>query len=69
MLKPLVVAAAALAIAGHVWSYNPRYVTGVNLPFRIPIEELVFFLVIPVCGILTYAGVQAVSRRWTRARP
>ena len=59
----------ALAIAGHVWSYNPRYVTGVNLPFRIPVEELVFFLVIPVCGILTYAGVQAVSRRWTRARP
>ena len=54
----------ALAIAGHVWSYNPRYVTGVNLPFRIPIEELVFFLVIPVCGILTYVGVQAVSRRW-----
>ena len=59
----------ALAIAGHVWSYNPRYVTGMNLPFRIPVEELVFFLVIPVCGILTYAGVQAVSRRWIRARP
>ena len=57
----------ALAIAGHVWSYNPRYVTGVNLPFRIPVEELVFFLVIPVCGILTYAGVQAVSRRWSSA--
>jgi lycopene cyclase domain-containing protein len=52
-----------LAIAGHVWTYNPRYVTGVNLPFRIPLEELVFFLVIPVCGILTYEGVQAVGRR------
>jgi lycopene cyclase domain-containing protein len=53
----------ALAIAGHVWAYNPRYVTGVDLPFRIPVEELVFFLVIPVCGILTYEGVQAVARR------
>ena len=53
----------ALAIAGNVWSYNPRYVTGIDLPFRIPVEELVFFLVIPVCGILTYAGVQAVARR------
>ena len=59
----------ALAIAGHVWTYNPRYVTGVDLPFRVPVEELVFFLVIPVCGILTYAGVQAVSRRWTDRRP
>lgn len=53
----------ALAIAGHVWAYSPRYVTGVRLPFRIPVEELVFFLVIPVCGVLTYAGVQAVARR------
>ena len=53
----------ALAIAGHVWTYSPRYVTGVRLPFRIPVEELVFFLVIPVCGVLTYAGVQAVARR------
>jgi lycopene cyclase domain-containing protein len=60
----------ALAITGHVWTYNPRYVTGVDLPFRIPVEELVFFLAVPVCGILTYAGVQAVSRRWTApARP
>ena len=53
-----------LAIAGHVWTYNPRYVTGVDLPFRIPVEELVFFLVIPVCGILTYEGVQVVARRF-----
>jgi lycopene cyclase domain-containing protein len=54
----------ALAIAGHVWAYNPRYITGIRLPFGIPVEEVVFFLVIPVCGILTYGGVQAVSRRW-----
>jgi lycopene cyclase domain-containing protein len=58
----------ALAIAGHVWAYDPRYVTGVKLPFRIPVEELVFFLVIPVCGILTYQGVQAVARRLVARR-
>lgn len=61
----------ALAVAGGVWTYNPRYVTGLRLPFRIPVEEMVFFLVIPVCGILTYAGVQAVAGRWhaRRSRP
>jgi lycopene cyclase domain-containing protein len=58
----------ALAIAGRVWAYNPRYLTGVRLPFRIPLEELVFFLVIPTCGILTYAGVQAVTGRWQARR-
>ena len=58
----------ALAIAGGVWTYDPRYVTGLRLPFRIPVEELVFFLVIPVCGILTYAGVRAVAARWRTRR-
>jgi lycopene cyclase domain-containing protein len=58
----------ALAIAGHVWSYNPRYVTGVRLPFGIPVEELVFFLVVPVCGVLTYAAVQAIARRFPALR-
>jgi lycopene cyclase domain-containing protein len=54
----------AIAIVGGVWSYNPRYITGVLLPFRIPLEELVFFLVVPVCGILTYGCVQAMLRRF-----
>jgi len=58
----------ALAIAGGVWTYNPRYLTGARLPFRIPLEELVFFLVIPVCGILAYEGVQVIGARWRRPR-
>lgn len=51
---------------GH-WSYNPRYVTGVELPWRMPLEELVFFLVIPVCGLLTYEAVGTVLG-WVRHR-
>lgn len=54
----------AIAVAAGVWSYNPRYVTGVRLPLRIPIEELLFFLVVPVCAILTYGCVQAMLLRW-----
>ena len=53
----------AVAIAAGVWTYNPRYITGLLLPFRIPVEELVFFLVVPVCAILTYGAVQAIMRR------
>lgn len=50
----------ALAIAAHVWTYNPRYITGIELPLHIPIEEALFFLVIPVCGLLTYGAVSAM---------
>ena len=50
----------AVAIAAHVWTYNPQFVTGFDLPFRIPIEELLFFIVIPLCGLLTYNAVDTI---------
>jgi lycopene cyclase domain-containing protein len=56
----------ALAINGGVWTYNPRYVTGIRLPFGVPVEEAVFFLVVPVCGLLTYGCVRALLPRLTR---
>jgi lycopene cyclase domain-containing protein len=59
----------AIAVAAGVWTYNPRYVTGVRLPLRIPVEELVFFLVVPVCAILTYGCVQALLARLRDGRP
>ena len=49
---------------GH-WTYSPRYTTGWLLPGRLPIEELVFFLVIPVCGVLT---LEAVRILWPTGR-
>lgn len=55
----------AIAIAADVWHYNPRYISGIDVPFM-PLEELLFFLVIPICGLLTYnavgAGLAALSR-------
>ncbi|OXM57249.1 lycopene cyclase [Amycolatopsis thailandensis] len=57
----------ALAIAAGVWGYAPEFVTGVMAPFSIPLEEVLFFVVIPVCGVLTYEAVQltltAIRRR------
>jgi len=45
------------------WSYSPRFTTGVKLIFGMPIEELVFFVVVPLCGLLTYEAVGQVLRR------
>ncbi len=45
--------------AGH-WTYNPRAVTGVQFGFGLPLEEVVFFVVIPICGLLTYGAVGTV---------
>lgn len=52
-----------IAIARGHWGYNPKYVTGWNLPFDLPVEELVFFVVIPVCSLLTLEAVRRVLGR------
>lgn len=51
------------AISRHQWHYNRRETTGVLLPGHLPIEELLFFLVVPVCSILTFEAVRRI-RGW-----
>lgn len=69
-LIPVVLVFSAWDVLGIVrehWTYNPRYVTGIELPLAMPLEELVFFVVIPLCGLLTYEAVGTVLgwvRRW-----
>jgi lycopene cyclase domain-containing protein len=50
-----------LAISHHHWRYNPRYVTGLDLPGHLPIEEVVFFLVVPICALLTFEVVARLT--------
>lgn len=60
-----------VAIAADVWRYNPRYVTGIGLPGNMPIEELLFFIVIPLCGLFTYNAVDTILayvKKRSRAR-
>jgi lycopene cyclase domain-containing protein len=50
---------AAIA-AGH-WHYDPGQLVGFTLPGGLPVEELLFFLVVPVCAILGFEAVRAVT--------
>ncbi|WP_174186356.1 lycopene cyclase domain-containing protein [Nocardia barduliensis] len=49
-----------LASSAGVWDFNPRYLLGVFLPDGIPLEELLFFFVVPLCGLLTYVAVESL---------
>jgi len=51
------------AIARGHWSFDPRYVTGRQLPGNLPVEELTFFIVIPICGLLTLEAVRRILER------
>ncbi|WP_210603054.1 lycopene cyclase domain-containing protein [Brevibacterium oceani] len=68
-LLPVVVVFAVwdiVAIVRDHWTYDPRFVTGIDLGI-LPLEELVFFLVIPVCALLSYEAVGTVIG-WTKRR-
>jgi lycopene cyclase domain-containing protein len=47
-----------LAIRAGIWSFSERYTTGWTLPFDLPVEEVAFFLVIPICSLLAYEAVR-----------
>ena len=49
------------AITAGWWRFNRRYVTGVDLPHHLPVEEAAFFLVIPICAVLTYEATKRVG--------
>lgn len=61
-----------VAIATDVWGFDFRYTVGMLLPGGMPLEELLFFFVVPVCGLLTFVAVETLlgvrRRRFGHAR-
>jgi lycopene cyclase domain-containing protein len=56
------------AIAQGHWDYDPAQTLGVRLPGGIPVEEVVFLLVVPVCAVLAFEAVRRVTR-WDAGYP
>jgi lycopene cyclase domain-containing protein len=54
----------ALAISAHQWSYHR--LVGLRIG-NLPVEELVFFLVIPTCAVMTLEAVRLRRPQWTLA--
>lgn len=62
-LVPVVLVFSVWDIGGisrQHWTYNPRFVTGIHLLLGMPLEELTFFVVVPICGLLSYEAVGQV---------
>ena len=43
--------------------FAEQYVTGWRLPFDVPVEEVAFFVVVPICSILTFEAVNRLRGR------
>jgi lycopene cyclase domain-containing protein len=71
-LVPVVIIFSVWDIAGILrdhWTYSTQFTTGWKLFFSMPVEELSFFVVVPICGLLTYEAVgRMISRGRSRSR-
>ena len=54
----------AYAIASGHWWFDKEQILGIFGPFGIPIEEYLFFTVVPLAAILTIEAVRTVKKHW-----
>jgi lycopene cyclase domain-containing protein len=50
----------AYAIANNHWYFDLDQITGYYIGLDIPLDEILFFIVIPICSILTFEAVRAI---------
>ena len=66
VVSPCYLAWDVLAAGWGEWSFNPRYVTGLDV-LGLPVEEVLFFVVVPYSCLFIY---EALGRlRWRRVLP
>lgn len=61
---PVFVAWDLYAIARGHWDFDAGQLLGLTLPGGLPVEEVAFFVVVPLAAVLTLEAVRAV-RGWT----
>ena len=49
------------AIARHHWWFDPNRTTGITVGGRLPLEEVLFFIVTPIAGVLTVEAVRSLK--------
>ena len=48
---------------GH-WFFDKDQVVGIYLFAGIPLEEFLFFVIVPLAGLMTIEAVRAVKKHW-----
>ncbi len=56
--SPIFVLWDAYAIAQHHWAFGKGLTLGIVGPLGVPLEEYLFFIVVPIAAILTLEGVK-----------
>ena len=60
----LFIAWDAYAIRSGHWFFDSAQILGIFGPFRIPLEEYLFFIFVPIAAIMTIEAVRKVKPEW-----
>jgi lycopene cyclase domain-containing protein len=54
------------AVARGHWFFDRAQILGIYGPFSIPLEEYLFFFIVPLAAILTLEGITTVIPKWRK---
>ena len=54
----------AYAIKKGHWFFDREKILGIYGPFDIPLEEFLFFIIIPLAALMTIEAVTTVNKHW-----
>ena len=54
----------AYAISRNHWHFDTKQILGIYGPFHIPLEEFLFFLIVPIAAIMSLEAVRRVKKHW-----
>jgi hypothetical protein len=49
------------AVVKKSWYFDSHQIIGLNLFSRLPIEEILFFVIVPLMGVLTYLALLKIT--------
>ena len=56
----------AYAVRSGHWFFDREQIVGIYGPFDIPLEEYLFFIIVPLAAIMTIEAVTTVKPNWRR---
>jgi lycopene cyclase domain-containing protein len=54
----------AYAVAAEHWAFDAERILGIHLPGSVPLDEILFFIAIPIASILTLEAVRSVKPQY-----
>ena len=64
VVVPVFVAWDLYAISRGHWTFDPDRLLALRLPGDLPLEEVLFFVVVPLASVLTFEAVRSAKPHW-----